>query len=132
MSHPTRTFAALLLALELSGLAFGPVMAESPMPTRPDAETATGFDVIVEKVTERLRERDGKSPEPAEVVGALNSITVQLYRDGQYPKAKQVAALALDHAERVLGAEHPGTLISINNLALLYQVQGRYGEAEPL
>jgi eukaryotic-like serine/threonine-protein kinase len=33
---------------------------------------------------------------------------------------------------RVLGPEHPDTLISMNNLALLYREQGRYGQAEPL
>ena len=30
------------------------------------------------------------------------------------------------------GKEHPDTLTSVNNLAVLYQAQGRYGEAEPL
>jgi hypothetical protein len=35
-------------------------------------------------------------------------------------------------SERVRGKEHPDTLISIYNLAMLYQAQGRYGEAEPL
>ena len=32
----------------------------------------------------------------------------------------------------MLGKEHPDTLTSVNNLAGLYQAQGRYGEAEPL
>ena len=32
----------------------------------------------------------------------------------------------------MLGQEHPDTLTSVNNLAFLYQAQGRYGEAEPL
>jgi hypothetical protein len=32
----------------------------------------------------------------------------------------------------VLGARHPSTLSNRNNLAILYQSQGRYGEAEPL
>jgi CHAT domain-containing protein/tetratricopeptide (TPR) repeat protein len=32
----------------------------------------------------------------------------------------------------VLGTEHPDTLQSVNNLAALYQTQGRYAEAEPL
>ena len=32
----------------------------------------------------------------------------------------------------MLGKEHPDTLVSVNNLALLYEAQGRYGEAEPL
>jgi hypothetical protein len=32
----------------------------------------------------------------------------------------------------VLGAEHPSTLVSVNNLAILYNTQGRTAEAEPL
>ena len=32
----------------------------------------------------------------------------------------------------MLGPRHPDTLTSLNNLAVLYQAQGRYGEAEPL
>ncbi|MCP4111968.1 MAG: tetratricopeptide repeat protein, partial [Desulfobacteraceae bacterium] len=39
---------------------------------------------------------------------------------------------ALQLSEKVLGKEHPSTLVSVNNLALLYSEQGRYGEAEPL
>ena len=39
---------------------------------------------------------------------------------------------ALATREKVLGPEHPQTLTSVNNLAVLYQAQGRYGEAEPL
>jgi CHAT domain-containing protein len=35
-------------------------------------------------------------------------------------------------SEKVLGPDHPATLISVNNLAELYRTQGRYGEAEPL
>ena len=31
----------------------------------------------------------------------------------------------------MLGPEHPDTLNSVNNLAVLYESQGRYGEAEP-
>ncbi len=34
--------------------------------------------------------------------------------------------------EKGLGSEHPFTLNSVNNLAELYQAQGRYGDAEPL
>ena len=32
----------------------------------------------------------------------------------------------------MLGPRHPDTLSSLNNLAGLYEDQGRYGEAEPL
>ena len=39
---------------------------------------------------------------------------------------------ALAESERVLGPEHPDTIAIVNNLAGLYQAQGRYKEAEPL
>ncbi len=38
----------------------------------------------------------------------------------------------LEIKRRVLGEEHPSTLVSMNNLALVYSRQGRYDEAEPL
>ncbi len=34
--------------------------------------------------------------------------------------------------EKVLGSAHPDVAQSLNNLALLYHVQGKYAEAEPL
>ena len=39
---------------------------------------------------------------------------------------------ALSIRRRVLGADHPDTATSPNNLAALYYAQGRYAEAEPL
>ena len=41
-----------------------------------------------------------------------------------------VQALEIRKAE--LGDRHPDTAQGLNNLALLYDSQGRYGEAEPL
>ena len=41
-------------------------------------------------------------------------------------------AQALQLSREVLGERHPDTLTSLNNLAVLYESQGRYGEAEPL
>jgi len=38
--------------------------------------------------------------------------------------------LAID--EKALGRDHPDVAGSLNNLALLYGIQGRYAEAEPL
>ena len=54
------------------------------------------------------------------------------YRRGQYPDAGALWKQALTVNERVLGAEHPDTLSSLNNLALLYAEQGKYELAEPL
>jgi tetratricopeptide (TPR) repeat protein len=39
---------------------------------------------------------------------------------------------ALAIREQQLGADHPATALSLNNLAALYATTGRYGEAEPL
>jgi len=39
---------------------------------------------------------------------------------------------ALELSEKSLGAEHPDVATDLNNLAGLYDAQGRYGEAEPL
>lgn len=44
------------------------------------------------------------------------------------PLYKQVLAIR----EKVLGSDHPNVASSLNNLALLYDSQGRYSEAEPL
>jgi tetratricopeptide (TPR) repeat protein len=44
------------------------------------------------------------------------------------PLYEEFARLIEDH----LGPEHPNTAASINNLAALYDAQGRYEEAEPL
>ena len=39
---------------------------------------------------------------------------------------------ALELRKRLLGDEHPDVATSLNNLALLYDSQGRYSEADPL
>ena len=38
---------------------------------------------------------------------------------------------ALAISEQVLGPDHPSTATSLNNLAVFYQDQGKYAEAEP-
>ena len=47
-------------------------------------------------------------------------------------EAEPLYVQALERLRETLGPDHPGTLISLNNLAGLYESQGRYGEAEPL
>ena len=51
---------------------------------------------------------------------------------GRYDEAEPLYKKAVQLKEKILGKEHPDTLVSIGNLALLYRSQGRYGEAEPL
>jgi tetratricopeptide (TPR) repeat protein len=62
----------------------------------------------------------------------LNAQVMEAYQAGDYAKGVASAEQALQLARKVFGARHPDTLQSLNNLAMLYQAQGRYGEAEPL
>jgi tetratricopeptide (TPR) repeat protein len=48
------------------------------------------------------------------------------------PEAEPLYRGALASCVLVLGAEHPETAQSLNNLALLYAREGRYEQAEPL
>jgi CHAT domain-containing protein/Tfp pilus assembly protein PilF len=47
-------------------------------------------------------------------------------------EAESLIKRAIDIRERALSKDHPYTALSLNNLALLYASQGKYGEAEPL
>ena len=67
-----------------------------------------------------------------EDIPALNSQVVQLYNQSEYAEAVKLAEQTLVQAEQALGPEHPATLLSVDQLALLYKAEGRYGEAEPL
>lgn len=51
---------------------------------------------------------------------------------GENTQAVPVWKEILAFREQVLGPDHLSTEISLNNLAELYRVQGRYGEAETL
>ncbi|VEN73758.1 putative CHAT domain-containing protein [Candidatus Desulfarcum epimagneticum] len=62
----------------------------------------------------------------------LSSKAADAYRRGDYAKGAAFAEKAHDHAVGCLGKTHPATLESMNNLAALYDVQGRYEKAEPL
>ena len=50
---------------------------------------------------------------------------------GSYPEAEPLLVRSLSIYERQLGADHPDTAMSLNNLAWLYYAMGRYPEAEP-
>ena len=56
---------------------------------------------------------------------------MEAYQQGQYAEAEKQFSAALKEAEK-FGEQDPRVGSSLNNLAALYQVQGKYGEAEPL
>ena len=122
MPLPTRPL-LLCLALSLTLPAAAHSRADTPAPDD---------QALIDEVTATLREQGGAEPDAQATVDALNRISVGLYVKGRYAEAEQIAGIAYRYAGRVRGAEHPDTLISVNNLAELYRIQGRYGEAEPL
>jgi len=126
MPLPTRPL-TLCLALSL-GLT---LPAAHPRAEAADTLAQTE-QALIDEVTATLRKQGGAEPDARATVDGLNRITAGLFGDGRYAEAQQVAGIAYRYAERVLGAEHPDTLVTVNNLALLYKSNGRYGEAEPL
>ena len=60
-----------------------------------------------------------------------NDAGTEAYRRGNYVEAEKQLVTALTIAEGI-GTENPEVATSLSNLALLYDAQGRYDEAEPL
>jgi len=55
-----------------------------------------------------------------------------LYEDGRWDEAETPITQVLDMEKRMLGADHPDTLISMANLASTYANQGRWEAAGEL
>jgi non-specific serine/threonine protein kinase/serine/threonine-protein kinase len=62
----------------------------------------------------------------------MNNLASQYYRRGMYPEAERLFIELIDVRRRVLGKDHPNTLIAMNNLAALHRTEGKYSEAEPI
>ena len=56
----------------------------------------------------------------------------KLEKEARYDAAAVQYEKALKLAPRVFGENHANTTAILNNLAILYQTQGKYAEAEPL
>src|SRR5262249_62178132 len=55
------------------------------------------------------------------------------YKDlGLYPDAERQADRALDLRRRALGSAHPDTLVTMGEMAALYESEGKYVQAEQL
>jgi tetratricopeptide (TPR) repeat protein len=67
-----------------------------------------------------------------EAAHVLNKTGIYLYVHALYPIAGPLFQRALAIYEQQLGAMHPDTATSLNNLATLYSTQSKYVEAEPL
>ena len=57
-------------------------------------------------------------------VDTLNRQVVQLYGQGRYAEAIDIARQAVAEAEAAFGPDHATTATSLNNLAELYRIDG--------
>jgi tetratricopeptide (TPR) repeat protein len=62
----------------------------------------------------------------------LYSHVFELYGQGRYSEATDIAKQALKVAEDSFGEGHPNVAISLNNLAYLYDCQGNHAQSGPL
>jgi adhesin HecA-like repeat protein len=67
-----------------------------------------------------------------EAARLLNQAGFYQYEHALYAEAEPLYTRALEIREKSLGKDHPNVAASLNNLAGLYDAQGRYDEAEPL
>ncbi len=107
----------------------------SPTPfTRPGAvaraATASSATTATESVPTAPPPGPCKSAAGAEPGNGVAVGDRPRHRAGKLGEPLYKRSLAI--REKALGPEHPHVAVSLNNLALLYQAQGRYAEAEPL
>jgi tetratricopeptide (TPR) repeat protein len=77
-------------------------------------------------------EGTGSRDEKAGRATLLHSVAGFFMYRGQWKDAERFQAEAVELREEVLGADHPNTLTSMDNLASTYRNQGRWEEAEKL
>ncbi|MFY0610419.1 MAG: tetratricopeptide repeat protein [Hyphomicrobiaceae bacterium] len=65
-------------------------------------------------------------------INDLNEQVLDLYRQGQYVEAAQIAKRVQALAMEKFGPDHPNVGTSFHNLAMVYEAQGRHLEVVPL
>jgi hypothetical protein len=63
---------------------------------------------------------------------SMNYLGLVLKDKGKYSESEQMHREVLEGTERLLGKEHPNTLMSMSNLATVLGEKGKYGEAEQM
>lgn len=89
-----------------------------------------GFLAESESLLTRSLVRLESVDDEAQVASSLDALATTLRMRGAYERAESLQVRALDIRGRVLGAGDTATLVAAANLALLYQEQGRYEEAQ--
>jgi tetratricopeptide (TPR) repeat protein len=62
----------------------------------------------------------------------MNNLATLFRKEGKNAQAEPLFTSVLEARRRLLGEDHPDTLLSMNNLADQYLYEGKYAQAEPL
>ncbi|PNP77904.1 hypothetical protein FNYG_08630 [Fusarium nygamai] len=81
---------------------------------------------------QRVAESDEECEDEEAMSGLLFNVAEALSIQGRYEGAAKLYRETLELKEKVLGKEHPDTLMSMNNLALVLDNMGEYEEAEKM
>jgi tetratricopeptide (TPR) repeat protein/CHAT domain-containing protein len=65
-------------------------------------------------------------------VEAISARINELYREGKYSEAIDLAEKVLERSEAIFGTDHLYTAVALGNLGVLYQAQGKSALAAPL
>ena len=87
-------------------------------------EIALQNDKVYLNQEDRLKERN--------LLDAASEFASFFGSQGRYKVAEEMIRRALEGREKVLGVEHPDTLISVNDLALVLGCQGKYEAAKEM
>ena len=79
-----------------------------------------------------LRTREAAAHSPSLKTAAKARLGTALCMRGYLPESKMLLSDVLETRERTLGAEHPETLVSVNDLAGCLRAMGMLKDAEPL
>ena len=84
------------------------------------------------RLLDALRTREAAAQTPGLKIAAKARLGRALWMRGYFPDSKILLSYVLEARERTLGAEHPATLVSINDLARCLADMGLLKDAEPL
>ena len=84
------------------------------------------------RLLDALRAREAAAQTPGLKIAAKARLGRALQMRGYFPESKILLSDVLKAHERTLGAEHPHTLVSVNDLAVCLEAMGLRKDAEPL
>ena len=109
------------------------VVLDSVCPNDPDhPDDWPRYEALVEHATQLIRFHKTCHLDISGVARLLSSVAVFLSQKGNHKDAHELLERVLEARRRVLGEEHPDTLMSMNNFAATLRAQGDHAGAREL